>query len=100
MRRIIVSALFCVSVVLGAAGVAGAYPAEPCPAANPNCGTQVGGITVTQPGGTSTSLSASSRSLAFTGSDSTSTLVWVGGGLVLAGGVIVVMSYRRHRASL
>jgi LPXTG-motif cell wall-anchored protein len=102
MRRIIVCAFLALSVVLGVAGIAAAQTyvnPDPC-IANPAACTQVGGITVTRPAGISTTPSASSQSLAFTGSDSTSTLVWVGGGLALAGGVIVVMTYRRRRASL
>jgi LPXTG-motif cell wall-anchored protein len=70
----------------------------------PNCGLgasiQVGGIGVTQPsagsGGAGTS---ASRQLPFTGSSDTSALLWVGAGLVVAGGALVLVGYRR-RSSL
>ena len=92
MRRMLVAIVFCVAVVVGMAGVAAAadYP----PPVEP--GGDVGGVTVSRSVGNATK---GSSQLPFTGSDGTSTLVWVGGGLALAGGVIVVMSYRR-RASL
>ena len=92
MRRMLVALLFCVGTILGVAGVAAAadYP----PPVDP--GTEVEGVTVSRPVDNATK---SSSQLPFTGSDGTSTLVWVGGGLALAGGVIVVTSYRR-RASL
>jgi len=87
----LVGLTLCLGIVLGVAGVATAqsYPPQPGP------GISVGGISATR---SSASTSGSGR-LAFTGSNGTSTLVWVGGGLALAGGVIVVMSYRR-RSSL
>ena len=92
MRRMLVAIVFCVAVVVGMAGVAAAadYP----PPVGP--GTDVEGVSVSRSVGNATK---SSSQLPFTGSDGTSTLVWVGGGLALAGGVIVVTSYRR-RASL
>ena len=98
MRRMLVGLTLCLGIVLGVAGVATAqsYPPQPGP------GISVGGISATRSSastsGSGASTSGSGR-LAFTGSNGTSTLVWVGGGLALAGGVIVVMSYRR-RSSL
>jgi LPXTG-motif cell wall-anchored protein len=91
----VVLTLFCAAVVLGAAGVAAAAYPGPNEPSNPTI--EVGGISVTRSAGTATS--STSSQLANTGSHGVGTLVWIAGGLVLAGGGIVFMSYRR-RASL
>ena len=90
MRRILVVMLVCVGVVLGVAALASAQTDPYPPTADQ---TGVAGIS------TARSAAAGTQQLPSTGSDGTSMLVWVGGGLALAGGLIVVASYRR-RASL
>ena len=101
MRRMLVGMLLCVGVVLGVAAFAGAQTGsdveqcgeDPYPAClSTQDPTAVAGTTATRS-------ASGSDQLPFTGSDGTSTLVWVGGGLALAGGAVVAMSYRR-RASL
>jgi LPXTG-motif cell wall-anchored protein len=96
VRRIVVLALISVAMVLGTAAVAGAYPGDPGSPDVP--GVEVGGISVSRSDGAATSNENSSAALAFTGSDGTSTLLWVGGAFVLAGGAVVVMTRRRHSA--
>ena len=97
MRRILVVMLVCVGVVLGVAALASAQTADPSyppptSSAPPSDSTGVAGVSAAKTAGASTQLP-------FTGSDGTSTLLWVGGGLAVVGGLIVVTSYRR-RASL
>ena len=94
MRRIVVIALFAVmGTVFGLVGVASAQTV--CPSESPPC-------VVTDPGASgATGVSGVSASnLPYTGSSGTSTLAWVGAGLVLAGGIVVVVTYRRRAASL
>ena len=92
MRRILVVMLVCVGVVLGVAALASAQTDPYPPTADQ---TGVAGISTARTAGSS----GSSTQLPFTGSDGTNTLVLAGGGLALAGGAIVFISYRR-RASL
>ena len=87
MRRMLVGLLLCIGIVFGVAGVAAAEGEDascyPC---------DVGGVSISRPAGDP---AGSRAQLPFTGSDGTSTLVWLGGGLAVAGGVIVVVSRRR-----
>ncbi len=87
MRRIVVLLVISAVMVLASISVAGAYPGDPGSPGNPGS-VQVAGISATR--------SASSGGLAFTGSNGTSTLLWVGGALVVLGAAVIVMTRRRH----
>ncbi len=94
MRRIIVLVVICAAVLVVAVGVASAYPDDQ--GAPNNSGAEVGGIVVSRTVNAAGTPSSASQPLAFTGSDGTSILLWVGGGLVLAGGALVVITQRRR----